>query len=70
MNNSKYLTACINTIIRDFENGQRDKVAGYYDKWYRYNRRDAGEAYDNGFNSVECNKKYGVHIIECIESSI
>lgn len=33
---------------KDESYGYRDRKAGYYDKWYRYNRRDGGEAYDRG----------------------
>jgi hypothetical protein len=28
--------------------GKRDRLAGYYDKWYRYNREDDGAEYDRG----------------------
>lgn len=28
--------------------GYHDRLAGYYDKWYRYNRADDGAAYDKG----------------------
>lgn len=48
----------------DFKAGQRDKKAGYYDKWYRYNRRDDGEAYDAGFKSVDFPKGKDITIIE------
>lgn len=33
---------------KDEEAGYNDRVNGYYDKWYRYNRRDNGAAYDRG----------------------
>jgi len=36
------------TQVNDFEAGKRDRLAGYYDKWYRYNRLDDGAAYDAG----------------------
>ena len=52
------------TEVNDFKAGQREKKAGYYDKWYRYNRKDDGAAYDDGFKSVDCTKKDGVQIIE------
>jgi len=32
----------------DEKKGYQDRIAGYYDKWYRYNRNDDGEAYDKG----------------------
>ena len=52
------------TQVNDFKAGQKAKKAGYYDKWYRYNRKDDGSAYDDGFKSVECHKQNGVQIIE------
>lgn len=56
------------TIVNDFNAGKKDKKAGYYDKWYRYNRTDDGKAYDDGFKSVETKNKYGVTIIECVHN--
>jgi hypothetical protein len=56
------------TAKSDIEQGQCDKKAGYYDKWYRYNRIDDGKAYDKGFNSVECEKIDGVSIVECMHN--
>ena len=32
----------------DEKKGYQDRKAGYYDKWYRYNRQDNGAAYDKG----------------------
>ena len=32
----------------DEARGYRDRKAGYYDKWFRYNRADEGAAYDAG----------------------
>jgi hypothetical protein len=55
------------TNANDFNAGRADKKAGYYDKWYRWNRKDDGQAYDAGFNSVECVKDE-VAIIECMHS--
>lgn len=40
------------TSNQDFEKGFRDRMAGYYDKWYRYNRQDSGQAYDRGVESA------------------
>jgi hypothetical protein len=38
--------------------GKKDRLAGFYDKWYRYNRNDDGAAYDAGVveavNSGKC----------------
>jgi hypothetical protein len=54
----------------DFDAGYRDRTAGYYDKWYRYNRTDDGAAYDAGVKAAidsgnliiaEC------HIIDCVK---
>ena len=28
--------------------GFNDAKSGYYDKWYRYNRKDEGKRYDDG----------------------
>jgi hypothetical protein len=55
------------TNVRDFENGQKDKKAGYYDKWYRWNRKDDGKAYDDGFNSVSTDA-LEINIIECMHN--
>ena len=34
--------------LTDEQKGYTDRKAGYYDKWYRYNRADDGAAYDAG----------------------
>ena len=34
---------------KDYKAGEADCEAGYYDKWYRYNRNDDGLAYDFGW---------------------
>lgn len=57
------MSAMNQTNVNDFNSGKRDKKAGYYDKWYRYCRKDDGAAYDSGFNSVETIKP--ILIIEC-----
>lgn len=36
------------THSTDAERGYKDRLAGYYDKWYRYNRPDNGAEYDKG----------------------
>jgi len=36
------------TNVQDFLKGKRERLAGFYDKWYRYNRTDDGAAYDAG----------------------
>jgi len=42
--------------------GYTDRLAGYYDKWYRYNRIDDGAAYDRGcvkaVNSGKCPENF------------
>ena len=53
-------------IKNDFESGRKDHNAGYYDKWYRWNRKDNGRAYDDGFNSVAGKP---VQIIEAMHDS-
>ncbi len=51
------------TARQDEEQGYKDRKAGFYDKWYRYNRQDDGAAYDRGcvraVNEGKC-------IAECI----
>ena len=58
------------TDVKDFEAGKRDRQAGYYDKWYRYNRQDDGAAYDSGVQEALKNTKCKdeVHIIECLHN--
>ena len=48
------------TNVNDFNSGKNDKKAGYYDKWYRYNRKDDGAAYDDGFKSIESSKEISI----------
>ena len=40
------------TEVNDFIAGKKERMAGYYDKWYRYNRRDDGAAYDSGVKAA------------------
>lgn len=35
-------------IAADEHQGYNDRINGFYDKWYRYNRTDEGAAYDRG----------------------
>ena len=37
------------TDAEDYKAGRRDCKAGVYDKWYRYNRKQDGRAYDKGW---------------------
>ena len=32
----------------DYKRGYEDRLAGFYDKWYRYHRHDDGAKYDRG----------------------
>lgn len=54
------------SFVKDYEAGKQDHKAGYYDKWYRWNRKDDGEAYDLGFSSVKSDND--IKIIECMHS--
>lgn len=62
--NHEYLV----TAKHDIEVGYKDRMVGYYDKWYRYSRCDEGRAYDLGvrFAVEQSDCPYGMHIIECI----
>lgn len=40
--------AYVAQATKDIKAGYNDRMVGYYDKWYRYNRRDEGRAYDIG----------------------
>lgn len=53
---------------KDRKAGYRDRMAGYYDKWYRYNRSDNGEAYDEGQQEALKNPKCSgeMTIIPCM----
>ncbi len=53
------------TRARDYRAGALDAQAGFYDKWYRYNRNDDGAAYDAGIRSVTHD---GLTIIETISA--
>lgn len=44
----------LKTASKDVEFGYRDRMVGYYDKWYRYNRADEGRAYDLGVRRAAC----------------
>lgn len=45
---SEYDAQCAATAAKDEEYRYHDRMNGIYDKWYRYNRRDDGAAYDRG----------------------
>lgn len=46
--------------------GFKDAVSGYYDKWYRYNRKDNGKRYDEGVQAALKSGAIIEHFIECI----
>lgn len=41
--------AQIRLIEHDYHKGMDDCRNGIYDKWFRYNRKDDGRAYDEGW---------------------
>ena len=45
------------TAEKDIKQGYRDRMAGYYDKWFRYNRADEGAAYDRGVGIATTREK-------------
>lgn len=49
----------------DFNIAKRDCKNGIYDKWYRYNRKDEGYAYDLGW--MEQNKETQVENVTFLE---
>ena len=55
------------TALKDIKNGFKERMVGYYDKWYRYNHADQGWAYDTGVrmaaDTEECPVEF--NIIEC-----
>ena len=40
--------AYFDTAVKDIEYGYKQRMVGYYDKWYRYSHADNGAAYDVG----------------------
>jgi hypothetical protein len=54
--------------MTDFERGRKEAKAGYYDKWYRYNRKDDGAEYDRGHavGMTESKREGGCIIIPCV----
>ena len=59
--------AYIETAIKDITRGFKERMVGWYDKWYRYNHADQGRAYDEGQKRAtlepKCSEEF--HIIEC-----
>ena len=62
----------MSVLEKDRDAGYRDRMAGYYDKWYRYNRKDDGAAYDQGFllAAEQSSAADDVHFIECAICSL
>lgn len=60
--------AYLETARKDIENGYKERMVGYYDKWYRYNHADEGRAYDLGVKEATTNEKCKdyCNIIECV----
>ncbi len=60
------------TAAKDEAAGYRDRKAGYYDKWYRYNRLDDGAAYDKGVVRAvnEGNVPDDFTVIGCMEAAV
>lgn len=56
----------------DIKYGYKDRMAGVYDKWYRYNRKDCGRNYDLGqrLAAKEKNAPENVHFIEIMHDTI
>lgn len=57
------------TAGRDWNAGFNDCTGGFYDKWYRQNRRDKGAAYDAGFNyckQIGAGNIGGWSVIDCM----
>ena len=53
---------------KDKQRGYEDRMSGYYDKWYRHNRLDEGNAYDEGVRlaakEIDCAES--MYIIPCM----
>lgn len=50
---------------KDYEMGKEDCRRGVYDKWYRYNHKDDGRAYDLGW--MEENQVIQNEVVKFIE---
>ncbi len=67
MNKEQIDKAYLKTAIHDIKYGYKERMVGYYDKWFRYTRADEGRAYDLGVKLALENPKCceNMHIIEC-----
>lgn len=58
----------IDTAVKDIQYGYEQRMAGYMDKWYRYNHADEGAAYEAGqrmaADTGKCPEEF--RIIECM----
>ena len=67
MTEEQLLEEYIKTAKHDILAGYKDRMSGYYDKWYRYSHADEGRAYDEGVklatSEPDCPEEF--HIIEC-----
>lgn len=62
--------AYVETAVKDIQKGFEERMSGYYDKWYRYERMDCGIAYDTGQHLAaereKCPKQFRViEIADC-----
>ena len=60
--------AYLETASKDIREGYNQRAIGWYDKWYRYNRKDDGRAYDMGCRLATADPKCAenLNIIECM----
>lgn len=60
--------AYLDMAMKDVKFGFDQRMVGYYDKWYRYNRADEGRAYDIGVRRALEEEKCvaEMRIIECM----
>lgn len=56
----------IEQALKHYEAGKRDCAIGVYDKWYRYNTYQDGQAYDIGW--MEANKEVQNESVQFIEA--
>lgn len=55
--------AYLETASHDIQMGYKDRMVGYYDKWYRYSHSDEGRAYDLGVRFATTNNKCSEEMI-------
>ena len=47
----------------DYKKGYKERMAGYYDKWYRYNHKDDGAEYDRGCSAAASDPKCPANVV-------